>query len=182
MIKLPKPDFEGISLEKAIRKRKSIRSYSDKPLTKKEISQLLFSAKSAPSAGATYPIDIYLLVNRAEDIEAGLYYYSDNSLEQIKKGDFGKELAGYCLGQEMIADASVVVLLVAKFERTTSAYGERGKRYVYMEAGHIGENIYLQCESLGLGTVAIGAFRDEEVDKFIGTGRCIYILPIGKIT
>lgn len=181
-ITLPKPEFKGMSLEDAIVKRRSIRDYVKKPLTLTQLSQLLFASqgvtgkihnillRSVPSAGALYPFEIYAVINNVESLKAGLYHYSikDHSIVLIKEGNFKKELLHAALGQSMVEDAGVVFVLSAIFDRTKSKYGERGYRYVYMEAGYISQNIYLEATSLGLGSVVIGAFDDDDVNKLIG--------------
>jgi len=192
-IKLPDPVTRGkISLEETLSKRKSVREYTREPLNKKEISQLLWAAqgithegwkRTAPSAGATYPLEIYLVVNRAERLEPGLYHYlpSEHTLELKKSGKFGKKLAEAALNQEMIEKAPLDIVITALYQRTTSRYGDRGRRYVYMEAGHVGENIYLQAEALGLGTVAVGAFYDDRVKRLMGIDEeVLYIMPVGR--
>lgn len=181
-IALPKPNFKGMPLEEAIVKRRSIREFTVKPLSISELSQLVFAAqgitgklfdtylRTAPSAGALYPFEIYLVVNNVSDIKKGIYHYSilDHSIVMIKEGDFGKELMKASLSQEMMRDAGVVIVLSAIFDRMRSKYGERGYRYVYMEAGYISQNIYLQATSLRLGSVVVGAFIDSDVNKLIG--------------
>ncbi len=192
-IKLPDPVTRGkVSLEETLSKRKSVRTYTKDPLSKKEISQLLWAAqgithegekRTAPSAGATYPLEIYVVVNRVEGLKPGIYHYlpSDHTLELKKSGKFGKELAHAALDQEMIEKAAADIVITALYQRTTSRYGDRGRRYVHMEVGHVGQNIYLQAEALGLGTVAVGAFYDERVKRLMGIDEeVLYIMPIGK--
>ncbi len=180
--KLPHPKYRGISLEEAIEKRRSVRNYSTKPITMSLLSQLLFSAqgitgkmygqplRTAPSAGALYPFEIYVITNNVEDLPQGIYHYSvrNHALELIKSGDFRKEITSAGLKQEMLGDADVTFVLSAIFDRVRHKYGERGFRYVYIEAGHISQNIYLQVVSLGLGSVSIGAFLDNKVNQLIG--------------
>lgn len=197
--KLPYPDFKGIPLEDALKKRRSVRGYSRKPITMQELSQLLFAAqgitgkiygtylRTAPSAGALYPYEIYIFVNNVERLKNGIYHYSirDHSIVLIKEGDFRDRLLKAALEQEMVRDAGVVFVLSSIFDRTRSKYGERGYRYVYIEAGHISQNIYLQATSLGLGSVVVGAFLDEEINKLIGIDgkkeAAIVIHPVGKL-
>ncbi|MBO8174203.1 MAG: SagB/ThcOx family dehydrogenase [Thermococcus sp.] len=192
-IMLPEPKLKGdISVEEAIAKRRSIRYYKDKPLTLEQLSQLLWAAqgiteekrkfRAAPSAGATYPFEIYVVVGNVEGLEPGIYHYDPfkHSLTLIKEGDYRKQLQAAALNQQWVGKAAIDIVLVAFYERTTKYYGERGYRYVYMEAGHIGQNIYLQATALGLGTVAVGAFYDEEVAKILETdGDPVYIFPVG---
>lgn len=198
-IKLPKPEFKGIPLEDALMKRRSIREYSKRPITLAELSQLLFAAqgvtgqmygvllRTAPSAGALYPIEIYVVGNNVETLKKGIYHYSvkDHSIVLIREGDFRHELMKAALEQEMVKDAGVVFILSAIFDRTRSKYGERGYRYIYMEAGHISQNIYLQATSLGLGSVVVGAFLDDQINKLIGIDgkkeAVIVIHPVGKL-
>ena len=163
--KLPTSVYQGISLEEAIKKRRSVRNYSGKPLTLSQLSQLLFSAqgitgklydqplRTAPSAGALYPFEIYVIANDVEGLPQGIYHYAvlNHSLELVKLEDFRKEITDAGLKQEMMGDADVTFVLSAIFDRVRHKYGERGFRYVYMEAGHISQNIYLQALSLGLG-------------------------------
>lgn len=197
-IKLPNPEFRGISIEEALRKRRSIREYSKKSLTLSEMSQLLWAAqgitgkiygtflRTAPSAGALYPFEIYIFVNNVNNLKNGIYHFSlrDHSIVLIKEGDFRDKLLRASLEQEMVRDAAAVFVLSAIFDRTRSKYGERGYRYVYMEAGHISQNIYLQATSLGLGTVVVGAFADDKINELIGIdGRkeaVIAIQPVGR--
>ncbi|WP_223209000.1 SagB/ThcOx family dehydrogenase [Pyrococcus furiosus] len=190
---LPAPRTEGeMSVEEAIAKRRSIRTYKNEPLKIEELGQLLWAAqgitheykRAAPSAGATYPFEIFVVVGNVEGLKPGIYHYDpfEHSLTLTKEGDFRKELQEAALGQEWVGNAAINIVLVAFYERTTKYYGERGIRYVHMEAGHIGQNIYLQATALGLGTVAVGAFHDEEVARIIGTnGAPLYIFPVGRV-
>lgn len=198
-VKLPKPAYQGMSLEKAIEKRRSVRNYSGRPLTLPQVSRLLFSAqgitgktydqplRTAPSAGALYPFEIYIVANNVEGLAPGIYHYDvlNHSLELVKSGDFRKEITNAGLKQEMLGDADVTFVLSAIFDRIRHKYGERGFRYVYMEAGHISQNIYLQAVSLGLGSVSVGAFLDEEVNRLIGVDgkkeAVIYLHAVGTL-
>ena len=194
-IQLPAPTIKGkVSLEEAIKKRRSKRRFQDKPLNIAQISQILWAAqgiteerefkRAAPSAGALYPLDIYLVVRKVEELEAGVYHYSPegHTIDMTLKGDLQNSLARACLGQMFIADAPLCIVITAEYERTTIKYGERGIRYVHMEAGHVGENIWLQVVALGLGTVSIGAFWDDEVSRVLNLPkeyRPLYVFPIG---
>jgi len=192
-INLPEPRFKSsISVEEALLKRRSIRNYKNESLSLEEVSQLLWSAqgettpwgeKTAPSAGATYPLEIYLVAGNVEGIEPGLYHYNppNHNLILVKEGDFRRELTRAALGQDMIARAPVTIVICAEFKRTTGRYGERGIRYVLMEVGHVGQNIHLQAEALNLGTVVIGAFYDEDVKEILGVKEePLYLMPVGK--
>ena len=189
-IKLPEPKLRGkLSVEEALLRRRSIRKFSEGKLTLEEISQILWAAqgitdekwgfRTAPSAGALYPIEVYVVM------QEGVFHYDvkKHFLQEIKKGDARKELCKACLSQGFIETAPLTIVISAVFERTCSKYGERGIRYVFIEAGHVSQNIYLQCESLGLATVAMGAFYDSEVKKVLELPRNhepIYIMPVGK--
>jgi len=186
-IPLPLPKTQGeMSLEEVIQKRKSKREFLGKPLTLEQASQILWASYAVPSAGALYPLEIYIVVGGdcVSDLEAGVYHYlpANHSLEKVSEDDLRSELATACLGQSFIAEAPVSLVIAADCERTTSKYGERGIRYVQMEAGHAAQNVYLEAASLGLGTVAIGAFDDGEVSKVLqlpAVHKPLYIMPIG---
>lgn len=196
---LPPPSYTGMPLEEAIRKRRSVRNYSKKPVTIKELSQLLFSAqgitgsyygrplRTSPSAGALYPIEIYVVAGNVEGLSPGIYHYNvrEHSLESLKKGDFRKMLRKAALDQEMVEDAPLTFILTAIWERITYKYGDRGYRYAYMEAGHISQNIYLQAVSLGLGSVSIGAFFDDDVNKLLEIDgkreSALYLHSVGRL-
>jgi len=157
-----------------------------------EVSQLLWAAqgitregwgRTAPSAGATYPLEIYLVVNRVDGLESGVYHYlpGEHSLEIREVGEFGRRLRKAALGQEMLEEAAVNVVVAAVYGRTTARYSGRGERYVHIEVGHVGQNIYLQAEALGLGTVAVGAFHDDGVKSLLGIDEeVLYIMPVGR--
>lgn len=197
-ITLPEPLHEGLSVEEAIRQRRSTRSYSDEAVTLAEVSQVLFAAqgitgklgdrslRAAPSAGATYPYEVYIFVNRVENLAPGIYHYlpQEHGIELVKAGDFGEDLSAACVGQTMPAEAALTIVLAAVPERTIDVYGQRGLMYIYMEAGHISQNIYLECASLGLAVVAVGAFYESEVDDLIGLDgeqeATIYVNCIGR--
>lgn len=197
VVNLPSPETEGeMSVEKAIAQRRSIRSYSEKPLTLEQVSQLLWSAqgitgpggekRAAPSAGMTYPLELYLVAGSEEvqGLDNGLYHYipEGHELEKVLTGDLRKELADAALDQAWVEEAPVDIVVTAVYSRTTSRYGERGRRYVHMEAGHVGQNLYLQSESLGLGMVVVGAFDDGNVQEVLNLPKKrkpLYIIPIG---
>jgi len=191
-INLPPPPGADMPLHTAIAERRSRRAYGPAGITLKQVSELLWSAagitqrrrfyRASPSAGATYPIDTYLLAENVEDIEPGIYRYIEesHSLTKVKKGNFVADLADAALGQACVRDAPAVICLFGIYERTTRRYGKRGHQYVYMEIGHIGQNIYLTAEALGLSTVAVGAFYDDRVSALFGVdGVPLYLMPVG---
>jgi len=144
-------------------------------------------SRAVPSAGATYPLEIFVVCgqNSIEEIEDGIYHYNvaHHSLTLHHKGDVRLDLARVALGEETIYQAPVDIIICALYERTTLHYGSRGERYVHMEVGHAGQNIYLQATTLGLATVAIGAFYDEQVREVLRLDKQykpLYIMPVGK--
>jgi len=192
-IKLPKPKEKGLtSIEETLNQRRSVRDYKKGPLSLEEISQILWAAsgknlyrRTSPSAGATYPLEIYLAAGEVEGLEPGLYQYSysRHSLERIKEQDIRERLARATLGQGMIEEAPIDIIVAADYGRTTGHYGQRGIRYVHMEVGHVGQNISLQANALSLGTVMIGAFEDKQVKEILGIKEePLYIIPVGKIS
>jgi len=191
-IKLTKPKEKGsTSIEETLNRRRSVRDYKRGPLSLEQVSQLLWAAsgrnlyrRTAPSAGATYPLEIYLVVGEVEGLEQGIYHYSSprHSLEMIREQDVRNRLSRAALGQEMIEEAPVNIIIAADYGRTTGHYGQRGNRYVHMEVGHVGQNVSLQAIALSLGTVMIGAFEDKEVKEVLGIKEePLYIIPVGKI-
>jgi len=191
VIKMPVPATDSsFSVERAINERMSIRSYKDTSLTLKEISQLLWASqgivasgrRASPSAGATYPLEIFLVAGKVEGLKPGLYKYinKEHSLELIKEGDLRPALSAAALGQDTLLKAPATLVVAAVFERTRARYGAKAERYVHMEAGHVGENIMLQATALGLGTVPVGAFVDSEVKKLLGIKEePLYLFPVG---
>jgi len=195
-ISLPQPEYDSqTSIESALLERRSIRDYSSTPLSLHEISQLLWAAqgitrpggyRTAPSAGALYPLELYLISGEVEQLPAGVYRYHsiEHRLEQHMLGDVRQELSAAALNQESVRHAPAVILIAAVYERTTQKYGERGRQYVHMEVGSAAENIYLQSESLDLGTVFIGAFHDDQVRQVVAMDKeevPMCIMPVGKV-
>lgn len=200
VIKLPPPRTAGrVSVEEAIARRRSTRGYRDEPLTIEELSQILWAAqgitdpvnrlRAAPSAGALYPLEVYAAVksNGVIGLNPGIYKYNPLSHEivKVREGDFSYDLFKASLSQEWVRYAQVNIIITAIYDRTTWRYGDRGReRYVHMEVGHVGENIYLQCVALGLGTVAVGAFNDDQVWSVLGKPENetpLYVMPIGRL-
>ncbi|HHS50171.1 MAG TPA: SagB/ThcOx family dehydrogenase [candidate division Zixibacteria bacterium] len=192
IIQLPPPPGNDIDLHSAIESRRSRRTFGDGAVTFEQISELLWSSagitdpggrlRAAPSAGATYPVDTYILVERAEGLAPGLYRYieKDHALELIEEGNLAGKLSEASLGQNSVRTAAVSILLYVIVERTASRYGDRADRYVNMEVGHIAQNIYLTAEGLNLSTVAIGAFDDDAVAQlFEVDGALRYYMAIG---
>ncbi len=195
---LPYPKFRvgNLSVEEAIAFRRSIREYTPETLTLTQLSQLLWATqgitevrygfRAAPSAGATYPLEVYVVIREGgvEGLPAGIYKYLPHPhvLKVVKLGDFSEELYEACLRQEWVLDAPINIVITAVYERTTSRYGERGIRYVHMEVGHAGQNVYLEATNLGLGAVVIGAFYDEAVANILSAPKeeaPLYVIPVG---
>jgi SagB-type dehydrogenase family enzyme len=196
VIKLPAAERSaGMSLNEALNNRRSVRRYSQAPVDIGQVSQLLWSAqgtnnergfRTAPSAGATFPLEMYVMANNITGLERGIYHYNpfENTLELIRAGSFDSALMRASLSQSMIVDAAMVMIFAAVFERTTRRYNERGIRYVYNEIGHAGQNVHLQAAALNLGTVVIGAYNDEEVEAVLNLGddvRVLYLMPVGVL-
>ena len=195
LIKLPNPRLKGLmSVEEAISGRRSVREFSSTPLSLEDLSQLLWAAqgitepesggRSAPSAGATYPLELFVFVkeNGVKGVEYGVYRYRplDHSLIKVASEDRVKSLMEAALYQEFINDAPLNIVIAAKYERTTARYGSRGVRYVHIEVGHVGQNISLEAVSLGLASVVVGAFNDNLVKKLIDeAAEPLYIIPVG---
>ena len=189
----------GKPIWQIIAQRRSIRDFSPAPISFWEFSQLLWATqgitwrawgvdfRAAPSAGALYPIETYVVVNRVEELVPGLYHdqVKEEQIVLLKEGDFGCDLAGAGLGQEMLEEAACVFVWTATVGRSKWKYRERAYRYIYMDAGHIGQNLYLAATALNLGCCTVGAFFDEEVDRLIGIdGKeeiSVYLGAVGKI-
>jgi SagB-type dehydrogenase family enzyme len=196
MMQLPEPKRQGaISLEQTLNERRSIRAYDAGALNLGEVSQLLWAAqgmtggtrfRAAPSAGATYPLETYLVAGEVDGLEPGLYHYvpQTHSLTLVKQGDMRAELSDASLAQPCVRDASAVIVISAIYERTTETYGDRGKMYVHMDVGHAAQNILLQATALGLGAVPVGAFRTRTIGGMLGLSETelpLYLVPIGRV-
>ena len=194
-IVLPAPKTDGVtSVEKALRERRSIRDFNRQPLSVAEVSQLLWAAqgitasggrRTAPSAGALYPLELYLVAGNVEGLTGGVYKYraEGHELTRTAEGDKKIELSRAALGQTSVRDAAAVLLIAAVYERTTARYGERGVRYVHIEIGHVGQNVCLQAVALKLGAVVIGAFDDSQVKKIANLAakeEPLYVIAIGR--
>ncbi|MDW7773237.1 MAG: SagB/ThcOx family dehydrogenase [Desulfobulbaceae bacterium] len=194
-VHLPKPQLAGTnSLEQSLARRRSIRNFTGEPLSLAEISQLLWAAqgitssegcRTAPSAGALYPLAIHAAAGTVENLATGVYRYipEKHELALTIKKDLRHELTHAALGQQSIQNSAVSLVITAVYEKTTWKYGERGIRYVHMDAGHAAQNICLQASALKLGTVPIGAFDDSEVGRILQLQKNeipLYILPVGR--
>ncbi len=188
VVVLPKPVMkDGMSVEEALSRRESVRSFSAKALTDKEISQLLWSGqgktrhwggRTAPSAGALYPLELYIA------LPDGVFRYHPENHQLVLhlNENVSAFLARAALGQSCVHEAPAVIIIAAVYKRVTSKYGGRGERYVMIEVGHAAENILLQAVSLGLGAVPVGAFSDRQVQEVLHLPHDhepLYLIPIG---
>jgi SagB-type dehydrogenase family enzyme len=182
----------------ALQQRRSVRQFQEAPLTNAELSQLLWAAqgvtrfnrdvgfRTAPSAGALYPVETYLALHAVEGIEPGLYHYvvEEHELEQLRTGDLRQAVAQAALDQPIAARAGVVFIWTAIFKRSKWKYRQRAYRYVYLDAGHIAQNVALGAVALGLGSCQIAAFYDEETNTLLGVDgqdeSAIYMTAVGK--
>jgi SagB-type dehydrogenase family enzyme len=195
LIKLPAPVFTGtLTVEQALRQRRSVREYLPGAVTVEAVSQLLWAAqgitgpsgeRTAPSAGALYPLQLYLVAGEVGSLARGIYAYrpSEHALERITEADARRELADAALGQAWMSAGAAVIVLAAAYDGAIRKYGTRGTRYVQMEVGHAAQNVYLEAASLGLGTVIVGAFDDERVAKILhlpSGERPLAIMPVGR--
>lgn len=197
-ITLPPPhNYQEMSLQEAIERRRSRREYLAESLSLEELSALLHAAsgvtdstrgfRAAPSAGALYPIETYAVVHDAAGLEAGLYHYAvpDHTLEQLQRENLQAAMMVAGIGQTMLGQAQVCFVLSAIFQRTRWKYRERTYRYVLLEAGHIGQNLYLAATAMGLGACAVGAFLDDNLNDLLGLDgeeeAVLYIIAVGKV-
>lgn len=183
-----------LAVASAVGQRRTLRDYADRPLTLAELSWLLSAAsgisgdgglRTAPSAGAQYPIETYISISRVDGLEPGIYHYvpHHHALDLVRAGSFGGDLMLAALGQEFVRQAPVVVVLSGIFQRVRWRYRERGYRFALIEVGHIGQNLYLAAEAAGLGTCAVGSFVDDALNGLLGLDgvdeAALMVLPVG---
>jgi SagB-type dehydrogenase family enzyme len=196
---LPLPEERDMGFTTCLRERRSSRNFSSSPLTLEQLSFLLWAStgiresrmghdfRTAPSAGALYSVETYLCVNSVEGLEKGIYHYDikHHSLELLKEGNCSSKVAFAALDQAMCSRAAAVFIWTSVFERTKWKYGERGYRYIYIDAGHIAENLALACVAEGLGCCHVGAIFDEVANELIevdgSTEGTIYMTAVGRI-
>jgi SagB-type dehydrogenase family enzyme len=196
-MKLPPPRTEGVlTVEQAIAQRRTVRSFSPQALQTEQFSQLLWAAqgvtgrgakRTAPSAGALFPMDLYAAVGdqTVAGLPAGIYHYRPEShrIAPTASQDLRGALAGASLAQLWMAKAPLQLVITAEYSRITGKYGRRGERYAHIEAGHIAQNIFLQAEALGLKAGIVGAFNGAEVIKTMNlptSHEPLLIMPVGK--
>ncbi|MEA3378404.1 MAG: SagB/ThcOx family dehydrogenase [Nanoarchaeota archaeon] len=196
---LPKPKRKkGNGIYDVIRYRESIREFNKEKILLKELSEILFysagilndasdlnkSRRGYPSAGARYPIELYLVIKNCETISPGLYHYNviEHSLELMLPGEQNKRLNEFVY-QEMLEDAQIIFILTANFKRTAIKYGTRAYRYVLLDTGHMAQNIYLTSGNLSVGCCTIGGFSDNKVNRFLDLDeneQTLYMGVLGK--
>lgn len=195
---LPKPILTEMSLDLALHRRKSVRSFEQEPLTQDQLSYLLwactgitrrerdFQFRTAPSAGGLYPIETYVAINAVQGLAPGIYHYHipDHALELVRKGPLGPEVARSALDQGMCAKAPLVLIWTAIFERSRWKYDQRAYRYVYLDAGHVAQNLALAAVALDLGSCQIAATYDDEVNELLGVDgeeeSVLYLSVVGR--
>ncbi|MEW6439622.1 MAG: SagB/ThcOx family dehydrogenase [bacterium] len=196
---LPAPDTRGgAPLWDTLAGRRSVRDFSAEPLTIEQASQLLWAAqgvtaehlgfrfRTAPSAGALYPVETYTIVHRVRGIEPGVYHYAvlEHALEQVRSGDYRVAAARAALDQKVVYEAAMVFAWTAVFERCKWKYRQRAYRYIYLDAGHIAQNVASAAVALGLGSCQIGALYDDEVNALLGVDGqeegALYMTVVGK--
>lgn len=193
VVVLPPPRLEGgISLERALAERRSVREFMPGALTLPQVAQLLWAAqgttaggrRTAPSAGALYPLEVYLVAGEVRDLAPGIYRFlpAKHTLQRFAAGDVRRQLCAAALAQECVAAGAAVVVFAAAERRTTSKYGSRGVRYVHIEVGHAAQNLALAATALGLGSVTVGAFDDAAVARLLNLPKDevpLYLMPVG---
>lgn len=194
-ISLPAPRLDShFSVERALHERRSVREFRKAAVTQPEISQLLWAGqgvtsrdglRTAPSAGALYPLELYLVAGNVQNLDPGIYQYvpAGHKLIRMASGDRRRELAAAALGQDCVANAAAVLVFIAVERRTTRKYGSRGMRYIHIEVGHAAQNVFLEAAALGLGAAVVGAFDDEKTGELLSLpeGEApLYLMPIGR--
>jgi SagB-type dehydrogenase family enzyme len=195
----PAAEKGGMPVWEAIGKRRSARDFRNIPISAAELSQLLWASqgvtkvvgdyglRTAPSAGALYPVETYLSIQMVEDIGPGIYHYGvrRHQLELLRSGDLRAAVAEAALDQSFLAEAAVVLAWTAVFGRSKWKYRERAYRYVYLDAGHIAQNCALAAVSLGLGSCQVAALYDDEVNAILGVDgkeeSILYMTAVGRL-
>lgn len=190
---IPKQDSK-FSLERALRERRSVRSFRHDPITLEQLSQLLWAAqgitnsrgyRTVPSAGGLYPLEIYVMAGDVKGLPVGMFKYQPDGhrLRMIESDDRRKQMEAAALGQTWVRKNAALIVFSTDDSRATRKYGKRGVRYVHIEVGHAAQNILLQAQALGIGVTAVGAFNDKLAGKILelsGNEQVLYLMPIGK--
>lgn len=195
MIPLPPPRTDGpVSVERALQQRRTVREFSATAISLDEIGQLLWSAqgithpeglRTAPSAGALYPLELTIVVGNVTELNTGVYRYdpAGHVLMPLAAGDRRADLARAALGQSWMQQAPALIAFGAVETRTSRKYGQRGSRYIHIEVGHAAQNVFLQAEALGLGAAVVGAFDDAAVAAVLQMPegeKPLYLMPVGR--
>ena len=187
----------NISVEEAMARRRSIRHFSPKSLSLGSLSQILWAAqgitemdggfRTAPSAGALYPLEVYVVVRKdgIEGLTEGVYHYipRGHALTLVRGGDVSADLEAATWGQKIVKEAAATTVITGVLSRTAEKYGRRGTQYMFQESGHVAQNVFLQATALGIGTVVMGAFSEVAVRRVLGAEtneRPLYVQPLGK--
>lgn len=194
-IVLPTVNRKGqLSVEEALGRRRSIREFSTRSITLHQVAQILWSVygvssegglRTTPSAGAIYPMEVYIQALRVEALEVGLYRYHSSQVDEgllfiVRRGDLSGDIVRAAWDQEWMKMASAIVILAGNMEKMATRYGRRAERYVYMEAGHAAQNLHLQAVALGMRSVPVAAFDDRSLQTLLNThAQPLYILPFG---
>ena len=192
------PEPSGISLEEAIARRRSVREFAQRPLTQEELSRLLhysmgitdrrdptLAFRAVPSSGALYPIELYAIIFDVEGVVPGAYHYDvrGHHLNLIRAGDFREQVFHAAVAQEMLLHCSLALVFTGLHARVQWKYVDRAYRYVMLEAGHLGQNVYLAATALGLGPCGIGAFFDDDLNRLVGVDGVdevtVYLMSVG---
>jgi SagB-type dehydrogenase family enzyme len=195
---LPPPQTKGLlSVSQAMARRRTVRSFTDAPLTPDELSALLWAAqgisgadgvkRTAPSAGARYPLDVYAATGPkgVEGLEAGLFHYlpGNHKIAMVSQGDIRRQIVEACLNQQWMASAPVHLVITAEYSRIRGRYGARGERYAFMESGSVAQNVFLMAQDLGLAVGIVGAFKDDALQSLLKVHPAhepLLVLPIGR--
>jgi SagB-type dehydrogenase family enzyme len=193
---LPEPrQNSDVSIEEALAKRRSIRSYTGEAVTLEEVSQLLWAAqgitnsdgfRTAPSAMAAYPLEVYIVVGDVENLSEGVYHYepAGHKLGKVHDGDYRPQLTTSSVGRYFVEGGAIYILLSAIYSRVTLRAGSEGTKYVHMEVGHAAQNVYLQAFSLGLGTVVNGGISADNIREILqlpANVQPLYFMPVGRV-
>lgn len=201
-LEVPRPSGSA-GLEETLEKRRTLREFSGEPLALDELGRLLYFSngvtgkleldggvlllRASPSAGALYSIELYPVVFSVDGLQEGAYHYEveSNALEMIRPGQFREDLFDVTHRQEMVQKSAAAIVMTALFGRTKAKYGERGYRYVLLDAGHLAENLYLESTALGLGCATVGGFIDDDANRLIGVDgvqeSVVYMAVIGRV-
>lgn len=194
-IKLPAPRADStVSLEHTLQQRRSVREFSSQAISLTDLSQLLWAAqgithgygfRTAPSAGALYPLELYVVAGNVDGLTGGVYRFHTKEHQLIKHldSDLRQQVSHNALNQDWMDQAAVILVFTAIDKRTTRKYGERGIRYVHIEVGHAAQNVFLQAVALQLGAAVVGAFDDQALQKLLDLPeheRVLYLMPVGK--